>query len=100
MSNARPRGCAAILKAIRRNTAMPANSTRSGARTAYRAAGELRAMGVPDGEIATIDEVARWRVDEAVAVARAGMAPAPEAALADVYSPKSSRAPARADAAA
>jgi pyruvate dehydrogenase E1 component alpha subunit len=65
-----------------------------------RAAGELRAMGVPDGEIATIDEVARRRVDEAVAVARAGTAPAPEAALADVYSPKSSRAPARADAAA
>ncbi len=65
-----------------------------------RAADELRAMGVPDGEIAAIDEAARRRVDEAVAAARAGTAPAPEAALADVYSPKSSRTPARADAAA
>jgi TPP-dependent pyruvate/acetoin dehydrogenase alpha subunit len=59
-----------------------------------RAAGELRAMGVSDADIAAIDEAARRRVDQAVAAARAGSAPVPETALADVYSP------ARADAAA
>jgi len=52
-----------------------------------RAAGELRAMGVSDADIAAIDEAARRRVDEAVAAARAGTAPMPETALADVYSP-------------
>jgi acetoin:2,6-dichlorophenolindophenol oxidoreductase subunit alpha len=59
-----------------------------------RAADDLRAMGVPDADIAVIDEAAHRRVDEAVAAARAGTAPAPAAALADVYSP------ARADVAA
>ncbi len=65
-----------------------------------RAADELRAIGVAEAEIAAADEAARKRVDDAVAVARAGTAPRPEAALADVYSPKSSRTPTRADAAA
>jgi len=65
-----------------------------------RAADELRAMGVAEADIAAADDAARRRVDEAVAAARAGTAPAPEAALADVYSPKALRAPARADAAA
>jgi TPP-dependent pyruvate/acetoin dehydrogenase alpha subunit len=51
-------------------------------------------------DIAAIDETARRRVDEAVAAARAGTAPAPEAALADVYSSSTVGAPARADAAA
>src|SRR5262249_6219795 len=63
-----------------------------------RAADELRVMGVTETDVAAIDETARRRVDEAVAAARAGTAPAPEAALADVYSPKSLGAAARADA--
>jgi TPP-dependent pyruvate/acetoin dehydrogenase alpha subunit len=54
-----------------------------------RAGEALRAMGVADADIAAADEAARRRVDEAVAAARAGSAPAPAAALADVYSPKS-----------
>jgi acetoin:2,6-dichlorophenolindophenol oxidoreductase subunit alpha len=53
-----------------------------------RAEQELRIMGVPQPEIATADEAARRRVDEAVAAARAGTAPVPAAALADVYSSK------------
>src|SRR6516164_10485019 len=65
-----------------------------------RAADELRVMGVTETDVAATDETARRRVDEAVAAARAGTAPAPEAALADVYSPKSLGAAARADAAA
>ena len=65
-----------------------------------RAADSLRAIGVPEADIAAADEAARRRVDDAVAAARAGTAPRPEAALADVYSPKSSRTAARADAAA
>jgi len=69
-------------------------------RPSQRAADELRAMGVAEADIAAADDAARRRVDEAVAAARAGTAPAPEAALADVYSPKALRAPARADAAA
>jgi TPP-dependent pyruvate/acetoin dehydrogenase alpha subunit len=60
----------------------------------------LRAIGVPEADIAASDEAARRRVDDAVAAARAGTAPRPEAALADVYSPQSSRTAARADAAA
>jgi pyruvate dehydrogenase E1 component alpha subunit len=62
-----------------------------------RGADALRALGVPDGQIAAIDEAARGRVDEAVAAARAGTAPEPAAALADVYSPIASRSPAPAD---
>jgi acetoin:2,6-dichlorophenolindophenol oxidoreductase subunit alpha len=57
-----------------------------------RAADELRALGVPDAEIAAADEAARRRVDEAVAAARAGTAPSPAAALADVYSPGAAEA--------
>jgi acetoin:2,6-dichlorophenolindophenol oxidoreductase subunit alpha len=53
-----------------------------------RAEEELRTMGVPQADIATADEAARRRVDEAVAAARAGTAPVPAAALADVYSSK------------
>jgi len=53
-----------------------------------RAQEELRIMGVPDADIAAADEAARRRVDEAVAVARAGTAPVPATALADVYSPR------------
>jgi pyruvate dehydrogenase E1 component alpha subunit len=53
-----------------------------------RAAETLRATGVADAEIAAADEAAQRRVDQAVAAARAGTAPAPAAALADVYSPK------------
>ena len=53
-----------------------------------RARDELRMIGVPDADIAAADEAARRRVDEAVAAARAGTAPVPAAALADVYSPK------------
>src|SRR5271163_537160 len=53
-----------------------------------RAEEELRAMGVPQPDIANADEAARRRVDEAVAAARAGTAPLPAAALADVYSSK------------
>ena len=45
-------------------------------------------MGVPDADIAAADEAAQRRVDDAVAKARAGTAPVPAAALADVYSPK------------
>jgi acetoin:2,6-dichlorophenolindophenol oxidoreductase subunit alpha len=59
-----------------------------------RATDALRALGVPSGEIAAIDETARRRVDDAVTAARAGTAPEPAAALADVYSAKSLRAPA------
>jgi len=59
-----------------------------------RAAGELRMLDVSESEIAAIDEAARRRVDEAVAAARAGTAPEPAAALADVYSPNALRAPA------
>ncbi len=51
-----------------------------------RAEEELRAMGVPQADIAAADEAARRRVDDAVAAARAGTAPVPAAALADVYS--------------
>jgi acetoin:2,6-dichlorophenolindophenol oxidoreductase subunit alpha len=65
-----------------------------------RGADALRGIGVAEAEIAAIDEAARRRVDDAVATARAGTAPRPEAALADVYSPKSSRTIASADAAA
>jgi acetoin:2,6-dichlorophenolindophenol oxidoreductase subunit alpha len=65
-----------------------------------RAAEELRAIGVAETDVAAIDETARRRVDEAVAAARAGTAPAPGAALADVYSPRTLGAPAGADAAA
>jgi pyruvate dehydrogenase E1 component alpha subunit len=65
-----------------------------------RAADALRAIGVPDAEITAIDAAARGRVEDAVAAARAGTAPRPEAALADVYSPKSSRKRASADVAA
>jgi pyruvate dehydrogenase E1 component alpha subunit len=65
-----------------------------------RTADALRVMGVAETDIAAVDETARRRVDEAVAAARAGTAPAPEAALADVYSPRPVGAPARADAAA
>ena len=53
-----------------------------------RAEQELRAIGVADADIAAADDAARRRVDDAVAKARAGTAPAPAAALADVYSPK------------
>ncbi len=58
-----------------------------------RAQGELRAMGVAEADIAAADDLARRRVDDAVTAARAGTAPAPAAALADVYSPKSSIVP-------
>jgi acetoin:2,6-dichlorophenolindophenol oxidoreductase subunit alpha len=51
-----------------------------------RAEQDLRALGVPEAEIAAATETARRRVDEAVAAARAGSAPVPAAALADVYS--------------
>jgi acetoin:2,6-dichlorophenolindophenol oxidoreductase subunit alpha len=51
-----------------------------------RAEEELLLLGVPQPDIAAADEDARRRVDEAVAVARAGTAPVPAAALADVYS--------------
>jgi acetoin:2,6-dichlorophenolindophenol oxidoreductase subunit alpha len=57
-----------------------------------RAADELRGLGVPDTEIAAADDAARRRVDEAVAAARAGTAPSPAAALADVYSPGAAEA--------
>jgi acetoin:2,6-dichlorophenolindophenol oxidoreductase subunit alpha len=53
-----------------------------------RAEEALRAIGVADADIAAADDAARRRVDDAVAKARAGTAPAPAAALADVYSPK------------
>jgi acetoin:2,6-dichlorophenolindophenol oxidoreductase subunit alpha len=65
-----------------------------------RAADALRALGVGQGEIDAIDDAARTRVDQAVAAARAGTAPEPAAALADVYSPNASRTDAPADAAA
>jgi acetoin:2,6-dichlorophenolindophenol oxidoreductase subunit alpha len=65
-----------------------------------RATDELRALGVAEADIAAADEAARRRVEEAVAAARAGTAPIPEAALADVYSPEALHAPAHADAAA
>jgi acetoin:2,6-dichlorophenolindophenol oxidoreductase subunit alpha len=65
-----------------------------------RAADELRTLRVTQRDIAAIDEAARARVDEAVAAARAGTAPEPAAALADVYSPNTARAPTPADAAA
>jgi pyruvate dehydrogenase E1 component alpha subunit len=58
-----------------------------------RAEQELRKMGVPDADIAAAGDVAQRRVDEAVAKARAGTAPVPAAALADVYSPKTDGAP-------
>lgn len=64
-----------------------------------RAADALRALGVTQGEIAAVDEGACRRVDQAVAAARAGTAPEPAAALADVYSPSASRNPIPADAA-
>jgi pyruvate dehydrogenase E1 component alpha subunit len=64
-----------------------------------RAAAALRAQGVTEAAISAIDQAARHRVDEAVAAARAGTAPEPAAALADVYSPSPSRARAAADAA-
>ena len=51
-----------------------------------RAEQDLRALGVPEAEIAAAAETARRRVDDAVAAARAGSAPAPADALADVYS--------------
>jgi acetoin:2,6-dichlorophenolindophenol oxidoreductase subunit alpha len=57
-----------------------------------RTADELRALGVADAPIAAADEAARRRVDEAVVAARAGTAPVPAAALADVYSPKTAGA--------
>ena len=53
-----------------------------------RAEQELRMMGAAEADIAAAGETARRRVDEAVAAARAGTAPVPAAALADVYSPK------------
>jgi acetoin:2,6-dichlorophenolindophenol oxidoreductase subunit alpha len=65
-----------------------------------RAADELRALGIAEADIAAADEAARRSVDDAVTAARAGTAPVPEAALADVYSRKASHAPARVDAAA
>jgi pyruvate dehydrogenase E1 component alpha subunit len=55
-----------------------------------RARDELRTMGVSAADVAAADEAARRRVDQAVAAARAGTAPVPAAALADVYSPKPS----------
>ena len=63
-----------------------------------RAADELRTLDVSESEIAAIDEAARRRVDEAVAAARAGTAPEPGVALADVYSPNTARAHTPADA--
>jgi acetoin:2,6-dichlorophenolindophenol oxidoreductase subunit alpha len=65
-----------------------------------RAADELRALGIAEADIAAVDEAARRRVEEAVAAARAGTAPVPEVALADVYSPNAVRASAQVDAAA
>jgi acetoin:2,6-dichlorophenolindophenol oxidoreductase subunit alpha len=65
-----------------------------------RAASELRTLGVSEAEITAMDEAARARVDEAVVAARAGTAPEPAAALADVYSPNTAQPPAPADATA
>jgi acetoin:2,6-dichlorophenolindophenol oxidoreductase subunit alpha len=55
-----------------------------------RAEEALRTAGIAEADIAAVDEAARRRVDEAVAAARAGTAPVPAAALADVYSHKRS----------
>jgi len=52
----------------------------------------LRKMNVPEAAFVDARETARRRVDEAVDAARAGTAPLPAAALADVYSSKSLRA--------
>jgi TPP-dependent pyruvate/acetoin dehydrogenase alpha subunit len=60
----------------------------------------LCTLGVSEAEITAMDEAARARVDEAVVAARAGTAPEPAAALADVYSPNTAQPPAPADAAA
>jgi pyruvate dehydrogenase E1 component alpha subunit len=57
-----------------------------------RAEEELRNMGVPKADIAAADDAARRRVDEAVATARAGTAPLPAEALADVYTSKAADA--------
>jgi TPP-dependent pyruvate/acetoin dehydrogenase alpha subunit len=45
-------------------------------------------MGVAQSDIEAAGEAAQRRVDEAVAAARAGTAPNPAAALADVYTGK------------
>lgn len=57
-----------------------------------RAEDELRKLGVQEADIAAAGDAAKRRVDEAVAAARAGTAPPPAAALADVYSHKTAGA--------
>jgi acetoin:2,6-dichlorophenolindophenol oxidoreductase subunit alpha len=53
-----------------------------------RAEDQLRAMGVAQSDIEAAGDATHRRVDEAVAAARAGSAPNPAAALADVYTGK------------
>lgn len=58
-----------------------------------RAEDELRKLGAAEADIIAAADAAKHRVDEAVAAARAGTAPVPAEALADVYSPLRAGAP-------